>query len=125
MFFRIHLNPLALDGPSNMLFWRDLILDFKFRDEVEFERVIEKVFAEHFNAGMSPSNVALNVFSKSPVFQLKHLKDPEQVLPHSVNTPMVAWRRVTMKAYYSSASKQVTLFSGIALITTTAHANVL
>ena len=74
MFFSTHLNPRARDDPSNMLFWGDLILDFKFGDEVVFERAVKTVFVKHFSAWMSPSNVALNVHLKGPVFQLKHFK---------------------------------------------------
>ena len=70
MYFRIHLNSQAPDGPSNMLLWRDIIFNFKFRHEKVFEQALKKPLDNHFSVWISPSNVALNVHSKSPAFQL-------------------------------------------------------
>ena len=61
----------------------------------------------------------------------KHLKDQEEVLPHQVDTSMLPCRHIPMKSNtVLQASKllvwcTVALFSGMALITTNAHASTL
>ena len=49
--------------------------------------------------------MALNVHSKNPAFQAKHLKDPEQQLPDDVDTKQLAWKRTPMKSYFGTKSK--------------------
>ena len=61
MFLKIHLNPRAPDGPSNMLFLRDLLLDYHQKDEMLANQGLKKVFVKHFVSWMNPINVALNV----------------------------------------------------------------
>ena len=60
---------------------------------------------KHFDAWMDPTNVALNVCSKNPAFQLKHLLDKSQFLPDNVNTSSLAWKRAPLKSFFSSSSK--------------------
>ena len=105
MFFRIHLNPRAPEGPNNMLFLRDLFLDFTHIDD-ELMQVLKKIFVKHFSAWMNPTNVALNVHSKNPAFRIAHLQDPDQSLPESVDTEALALKRTPIKSYFSKASKQ-------------------
>ena len=72
MFFRIHSNPRAPEGPNNMLFLRDVVLDYKHIDN-ELVEVIRKIFLKHFHAWMNPTNVALNIHSKIPAYKIDHL----------------------------------------------------
>ena len=72
MFSRIHLNPHAPKDPNNMLFLRDVLLDYK-RIDNELVEVIRKVFLKHFNAWMNPTNVTLNLHSKIPAYKIHHL----------------------------------------------------
>ena len=66
MFLKFHLNPRASDYPSIMLFLRDLLLDYRWKDEVLVNQGLKKVFVIHFVSWMNPISVALNVFSKNP-----------------------------------------------------------
>ena len=77
MFLRIHLNPHVPEGPTNMLYFRDLLLDYCEKDEILVDQSLKKVFIKHFTSWMNPVNVALNVYSKSPEYQAKHLEDPD------------------------------------------------
>jgi len=105
MFLRVHLNPRAPEGPSNMLFLRDLLLDYHQKDEMLVDHSLKKVFIKHFCSWMNPVNVTLNVFSKNPAYQVKHLEDPQQNLSDEVDTQQLAWKRMPLKSYFSSRSK--------------------
>ena len=105
MFSRIHLNPHAPKDPNNMLFLRDVLLDYK-RIDNELVEVIRKVFLKHFNAWMNPTNVTLNLHSKIPAYKIHHLKDPDQSLPERVDIAALALKRTPMKSFFSKASKQ-------------------
>ena len=105
MFFKIHLNSRAPEGPSNMLYIRDLLLNYSSEDTMLMEQSVKKIFVKHFNAWMNPTNVALNVYSKNPAFQLKHLLDKSQFLPDNVDTSSLAWKRAPLKSFFSSFSK--------------------
>ena len=67
MFFRIHLNLRVLEGPTNVLYLRNL-LDFSSEDTILMEESVKKIFVKHFNAWMNPANAALNVYSKNLTF---------------------------------------------------------
>ena len=54
---------------------------------------------------MNPINVTVNVHSKSPAFQAKHLKDPDQQLPGDVDTKQLAWKRAPIRSFFGSSSK--------------------
>ena len=95
MLTKAHLNPLAPERPSNMVFLRDLLLDFRDNDEM-IVGGCKKVSIKHFYTSVNPITVCLNLCSKNPVYQLKHIPGPEQHLQR-MWTPM--------GCYFSSQSK--------------------
>ena len=105
MSFLIHLNPRTTEGPDEMLFLRDVVLDYK-RINDELVEVIRKMFPQHFHAWMNPTNVALNIQFKILAYKIDHLKNPDQSLPESVDIEALALKRIPMKSFYSKASKQ-------------------
>ena len=105
MFLRIHLNPRVLEGPTNMLFLRDLLLDYREKDEILLDQSLKKMFIKNFTSWMNPVNVALNVYSKNPAYQAKHLEDPPQNLSDLVDIQQLAWKRVCPKSFFTSRSK--------------------
>ena len=64
------MNPHAPEGPNNMLFLRDVVLDYE-RIDNELVEVIEKNFLKRFHAWMNPTDVALNTHSKNPAYNLQ------------------------------------------------------
>ena len=54
---------------------------------------------------MNPINVTLNVLSKSPAFQAKHLKDLDQLPSGGVDTKPLAWKRAPIRSYFGFSSK--------------------
>ena len=47
MFLRIHSNPRVPEDPTNMLFLRDLLLDYLEKDEILVDQSLRKVFIKH------------------------------------------------------------------------------
>ena len=76
MFVKIHLNPRASEGPTNMIFLRYLSLDFRQQRTNLVDHCLKPVFVKHFCSWMNPINVTLNIHSKSPAFQAKQWKIP-------------------------------------------------
>ena len=70
MFVKIHLNPRASEGPTN-IFLRYLSLDFRQQRTNLVDHCLKPVFVNHFSSWMNPINVTLNIHSKSPAFQAK------------------------------------------------------
>ena len=105
IFFWIHLNPRAPDSSGNMIFLRNLLLDFRSKD-LDLADMLKKTFTKHFVAWMNPTNVALNTHSKDPAFNLKDLQDPQQSLPENIDTESLAWQRASIKNFFSMKSKQ-------------------
>ena len=77
MFVKIHLNPRAPEGPTNTIFLLYLLLDCRQQHTNLVDHCLKLVFVKHFCSWMNPINVPLNVHSKSPAFQAKHLQDPD------------------------------------------------
>ena len=98
MSLQIHLNPCSPEDPSNMLFLRDLWIDFSDYDVVLVEQSFIKVFTKHIFTWMNPTNLFINVHSKNPAFQLKNLRDVQQHLQDEVNTVQLTWKRVPLKS---------------------------
>ena len=94
---------LSLLQPTNMIFLRDLLLEFRQQHTNLVDHCIKSVFVKHY--WMNPINVTLNVHSKSPAFQANHLKDPDQQLPGDVDTKQLAWKRAPIRSYFGSSSK--------------------
>ena len=67
--------------------------------------LLKTCVCKHFSSWMNPINVTLNVHSKNPAFQAKHLKDPDQQLPGDVDTKQLAWKRAPIRSYFGSSSK--------------------
>ena len=108
MFFRIHLNPRATEGPDNMLFLRDVALDYKRMDN-ELVEVIRKIFLKHFHAGMKPTNVARNIQFKIPASKIDHLKHPDQSLPESVDIKRIGLEENTHEVLLQQSKQAGTL----------------
>ena len=105
MFVKIQLNPRASEGPTNMIFLRYLSLNFRQQHTNLVDHCLKLVFVEHFCSWMNPINVTLDVYSKSPAFQAKHLKDPDQLLSGDVDTKQLAWKRASIRPYFGCSSK--------------------
>ena len=105
MCVKIHLNPRAPGLRTNMIFLRDLLLDFCRQHTNLVDRCLKPVFVKYFCSWMNPINVTVNVHSKSPAFQAKHLKDPDQQLPGDVDTKQLAWKRAPIRSFFGSSSK--------------------
>ena len=103
MFVKIHLNPRAPEGPTNMLFLSYLLLDFRQQHTNLVDHCLKPVFVKHFCSWMNPINVTLNVHSKSSAFQAKQVKDPVQQLPGDVDTKQLAWKRAPIRSYFGSS----------------------
>ena len=56
---------------------------------------------------MNPTNVALNVYSKSLTFQLKHCWMNLSFIPDHVNASSLAWKRPPLRSFFSSSRKDV------------------
>ena len=96
----------TLKGPTNIIFLRDLSLDFHQQHTNLVDHCLKPVFVKHFCSWMKP--IPLNVHSKSPAFQAKHLKDPDQQLSGDVDTKQLAWKRAPIRSYFGSSSKAAT-----------------
>ena len=64
MFLRIH-NPRAPEGPSNMIFLRNILLDFKSAMGFDYEMCesLTKAYINHSVAWLNPTNVAVSAHS--------------------------------------------------------------
>ena len=105
MFVKIHLNPRASEGPTNMIFLRYLLLDFRQQHTNLVDHCLKPVFVKHFCSWINPINVTLNIHSKSPCIPSKIVNDPDHQLPGDVNTKQLAWKRAPIRPYFGSSSK--------------------
>ena len=99
MIFRIRLNLRAPEGPTNIVFLRDLLLDFEVKDQDLAETALKNVFVKHFVAWMNPTNVALNARSKHSAFHLSCLKNVHHDLPEKADTHELAWKRKSLRCF--------------------------
>ena len=76
MFVKIHLNPRASEGPTDMIFLRYLSLGFRQKRTNLVDHCVKPVFLKHFCSWMNLINVTLNIHSKSSAFQEKQRKIP-------------------------------------------------
>ena len=105
MCVKIYLNPHAPEKPTNMIFIRNSLLDFRQQHTNLVDHCLKPVLVKHFCSWMNPINVTLNVHSKGPAFQAKHLKDLVQQLPGEVDTKQLAWKRAPIRSYFGFSSK--------------------
>ena len=105
MFVKIHLNPCMPEGPTNMIFLCDLLLVFRLLHTNLVDHCLKPVFVKHLCSWMNPINVTLNVDSKSPAFQAKHLIDRDQQFPGNADTKQLAWKQAPITSYLGSSSK--------------------
>ena len=71
MFVKIHLNPRASEGPTNIIFLRYLSLDFRQQHTNLVDHCVKPMCLKRFCSWMNPINVTLNMHSKNPAFQAK------------------------------------------------------
>ena len=71
MFVKIHLNPRATEGPTNIIFRRYLSLGFRQQRTNLVDHCLKPVFVNDFCSWMNPINVTLNIHSQSSAFQAK------------------------------------------------------
>ena len=69
-----------------MIFLVYLLVDFRQQHTNLVDHCLKPVFVKHFCSWMSPINVTLNIYSKSPPFKAKHLKDADHQLSGDVDT---------------------------------------
>ena len=73
-FLAIHLKSSAAEGPSVVLFTRDLLLAYKEVDSPVFE-AIWKHFVQHASQWLSPKNIALRVHAEVPPYTIDAVKE--------------------------------------------------
>ena len=73
-FLAIHLKSSAAEGPSVLLFTRDLLLAYKEVDLPVFE-AIRKHFVQHASQWLSPKNIALSVHAEVPPYTVDAVKE--------------------------------------------------
>ena len=73
-FLAIHLKSSADEGPSVVLFTRDLLLAYKEVDLPVFE-AIWKHFVQHASQWLSPKNIALSVHAEVPPYTVDAVKE--------------------------------------------------
>ena len=98
-------KPDHLEGPTKVMFLRDLLLNFLQQHMNLVNYCLKPVFVKHFCSWMNPINVTLNVDSKSPAFQAKHRKDPDQQFSGDADTKQLAWKQAPITSYLGSSSK--------------------
>ena len=104
MFFKIHLNSRAPEGPTDMLYLR-VLLDFSSEDTILMEQCVKKILVKHFNAGMNPTNVALNAYSKNLTSQLKHCRMNLSFVPDHADASSLNRETAPLRSFFSSSRK--------------------
>ena len=89
MFVRIHLKPKAFDGPSNMLYARDRLLDFALID-TDMAHHIRPYLEKHAITWLSPKNVAISCYADNPPFDCNSIKNIRTL---SVDVKDLLWRK--------------------------------
>ena len=72
-FMLIHLKPTASEGPFLALFQRDIFSAYRDIDP-EIADVALKYFSKHATCWLSPKNVTLRVYGKSPPYSVEAVK---------------------------------------------------
>ena len=89
-FLAIHLKSSAAEGPSVVLFTRDLLLAYKEVDLPVF-KAIWKHFVQHASQWLSPKNIALSVHAEVPRYTIDAVK--EKAFPKSIDIQQALLKR--------------------------------
>ena len=101
-FLAIHLKSLAAEGPSVVLFTRDLLLAYKEVDLPVFE-AIWKHFVQHASQLLSPKNIALSVHAESPPYTFDAVK--EKAFPKNADIQQTLLKRKQLRDFFTEESK--------------------
>ena len=105
MFVKIHLNPRASEGPTNMIFLRYLSLDFRQQHTNLVDHSVKPVFFKTLLLLDEPNQCDPKYSFKKSCIPSKTVKDPDQQLPGDVDTILLAWKRAPIRPYFGSSSK--------------------
>ena len=101
-FLAIHLKSSAAEGPSVVLFTRDLLLAYKEVDLPVFE-AIWKHFVQHASQWLSPKNIALSVHAEVPPYTVDAVK--EKAFPKNVDIQQALLKRKQLRDFFTQESK--------------------
>ena len=101
-FFAIHLKSSAAEGPSVVLFTKDLLLAYKEVDLPVFE-AIWKHFVQHASQWLSPKNIALSVHAEVPPYTVDAVK--EKAFPKHVDIRRALLKRKQLQDFITEESK--------------------
>ena len=101
-FLANHLKSSAAEGPSVVLFTRDLLLAYKEVDLPVFE-TIWKHFVQHASQWLSPKNIALSMHAEVPPYMIDAVK--EKAFPKNVDIPQALLKRKQLRDFFSEKSK--------------------
>ena len=97
-FLAIHLKSSAAEGPSVVLFTRDLLLAYKEVDFPVFE-VIWKHFVLHASQWLSPKNIALSVHAEVPPYTVDAVK--EKAFPKNFDIQQALLKRKQLRDFFT------------------------
>ena len=101
-FLAIHLKSSAAEGPSVVLFTRNLLLAYKEVDLPVFE-AIWKHFVQHASRWLSPKNIASSVHAEVPLYTVDAVK--EKAFPKNVDIHPALLKRKQLRDFYAEESK--------------------
>ena len=101
-FLAIHLKSSAAEGPSVVLFTRDLLLACKEVDLSVFA-AIWKHFVQHASQCLSPKNTALSVHAEVPPYTIDAVK--EKAFLKNVDIQQALLKRKQFRDFFTEESK--------------------
>ena len=101
-FLAIHLKSSAAEGPSVVLFTRDLLLAYKEVDLPVFE-AIRKHFVQHAPQWLSPKIIALSVHAEVPPYTVDAVK--EMAVSKNVDIQQALLKRKQLRDFFTEESK--------------------
>ena len=101
-FLAIHLKSSAAEGPSVVLFTRDLLLAYKEVDLPVFE-AIWKHFVQDASQWLSPKNIALSVHAEVPPYTVDAVK--EKAFSKNVDIQQALLKRKQLRDFFTEESK--------------------
>ena len=97
-FLAIHLKSSAAEGPSVVLFIRDLLLAYKEVDLPVFE-AIWKHFVQHASQWLSPKIIGLSVHAEVPPYTVDAVK--EKAFPKNVDIQQALLKRIQLRDFFT------------------------
>ena len=101
-FLAIHLKSSTAEGPSVVLFTRDLLLAYKEVNLPVFE-AIWKHFVQHASQWLSPKNTALSKHAEVPPHTIDAVK--EKAFPKNVDIQQALLKRKQLRDFFTKESK--------------------